>query len=263
MFFDTSMSGFGPRRRRSDRRDLKLLSQVETYWHSLAQDGQIPKRSDIDPVDLGDALSHTMIFERVEPGMARVRLAGQALNQIFGMDVRGMPASILVSPASRKAFGTHIEALFSGPSIVELPLQLARGWGRKPVTARLLMMPLCDGFAEPTRAIAVLALDGASMNAQGANRFELIPDGAYRTQVVPHATAVKPSQDPSTWAHTRPDRRKPALETSHDITPARPTARSTRPLFSVVDGGSDVAKLLGAEIKEPRPTLRLVISNDA
>jgi hypothetical protein len=243
-----------PGRRRNDRADLRLLAQAERYWRSQVGTATVPRRSDIDPTGLGDALSNTMILERVAPGMARVRLAGQVLNQIFGMDVRGMPASILVDPASRKTFGGQIEALFSGPSIVEVPLRMTRGWRRRPLLARLLMLPLTDDFGQITRAMAVLAVDGDAPVGQH-HRFEVDPEGAFRCTTLampvgtpaPRATAVNPDA--------------PMVERRASLAPmpAKPVRRS-KPLF-VVTGKSD--RRDSSDIKpEPRPKLRLVVSND-
>ena len=251
MFFDRTSTGFGKSRtgrRADDRADLRILKHAETYWRSLVGTARVPKRSDIDPSALGEALPNTMILERVAPGMARVRLAGQFLNQIFDMDVRGMPASILVAPGSRKALGAQIEALFAGPAIVEVPLQLNRSWGRKTLSARLLMMPLTDGYGRVNRAMAVLVVDDAA-NVQGHTRFDIAEDGAFRCTVLP-----KPAEGAAKVPGA--DRRRPlSSPTLQEVLPVR----SPLPLFGIVEGGTDRTN----RREEPRPALRLVVDNDA
>lgn len=254
MFFDPpETKDFDKTRRKTDGVGLSILAQTERYWRSQVASGLVPKRSDIDPSGVTAALPNMMIFERIAPGMARVRLAGQKLTEVFGMDVRGMPASILVSPDNREALGAQIEAVFAGPAIVEVPLTMARGWGRKPAQARLLLLPLRDHFGDITRAMAVLALD-SSVPTGGRQRFEIDKSGAFRCTLMPIPTAM-------TKPRVTADRRAPVgLPDQPVVLPIRPKL----PPFGVVDGGKPRRSLAVKDVlsNETRPPLQLVVSND-
>ena len=66
-----------------------LLWQMEAYWRALPRSQIVPRRSDIDPRGVENLLRHAIILERVAPGVARFRIAGQHLSDLTGMEVRG------------------------------------------------------------------------------------------------------------------------------------------------------------------------------
>lgn len=260
MLFDTSSSR-GDRTETSGRTlacDLQPLIDAERYWRSLGQEGQPPRRRDIDPARLGQALSTTLILERVAPGMARVRLSGQGANHMLGMDLRGMPASVLVSPTYRQALGAQIEAVFAGPAIVEVPLKLPRTWGRRPVSARLLLLPMTDDLGLVTRALGVIA-SAEEVPSGGQHRFEVDEVGAFRCTLIAPVHAPRPQRRRTDG----PVERSVAMAVAPQQTDA-PDVRSitdTPPRshrrFELVAGGLEGPR----PEDDPRPALRLVVSN--
>ncbi|MEM1421046.1 MAG: PAS domain-containing protein, partial [Pseudomonadota bacterium] len=56
------------------------LSLVEAYWEGLRAGRLVPRRADVDPRGIDQALEYSFILERIAPGMARFRLAGMHLN---------------------------------------------------------------------------------------------------------------------------------------------------------------------------------------
>ena len=59
----------------------------------------MPRRAEIDPRGIENALEYAFILERIAPGMARIRLAGIHLSDLMGMEVRGMPLTSFIDAA--------------------------------------------------------------------------------------------------------------------------------------------------------------------
>ena len=116
-----------------------VLAEVRAYWEALRNDRPVPKRSEIDPRGIERALENTFLLERIAPGMARFRLAGMHLNDLMGMEVRGMPLTSFFTPAGREQVTLILETVFAGPGIVELSLLGERGIGKPVLEAKLLI----------------------------------------------------------------------------------------------------------------------------
>lgn len=169
------------------------LHQVRAYWEGLRGTDLIPRRRLIEPHGLRDALAHVFLIERIAPGMARFRLAGTHLAQVMGMEIRGMPLSAILAPASRDGARVLVEAVFAGPSIVELALESERGLARQALQGRMILLPvggdddLCD------RALGCLVTEGDV--GRGPRRFAIT---RQRTEtVLPRAPMQASRQAPS------------------------------------------------------------------
>lgn len=134
-------------------KSLSPLRQAEAYWSALREGGQVPYRSKIDPRGLENILHNTFILERIAPGIARFRLAGQHLYEITGMEVRGMPISALFAGQSRTAFSAALEHVFDAPATAELTLG-------KALDARMVLLPLRCDLGRVNRALGVIVADG-------------------------------------------------------------------------------------------------------
>lgn len=139
---------------------IPVIAQVEAYWHGLRNGGGIPKRSDVDPRGIQDALENAFIIERLAPGIARFRLAGMHLNDLLGMEVRGMPFSAFFTPALRETLNEKVETVFSDPAIITLDLEAEGGYGKPALKGKMMLMPLTDDFGDVNRALGVLITDG-------------------------------------------------------------------------------------------------------
>ncbi|WP_096785664.1 PAS domain-containing protein [Rhodobacter sp. CZR27] len=120
------------------------LAQIRSYWHALRRQGgqTLPRRSDIDPRAIEDALTCAFLAERIAPGMARFRLAGMHLADLMGVDVRGMPVSALFDLDSRPRLSLVLNQVFTVPGIGELWLEAPKGLGRPALTGRMMLLPL-------------------------------------------------------------------------------------------------------------------------
>lgn len=143
-----------------------LLSEVRSYWEALrGLEGEPPLRSAVDPRGISGALEHAFIADRVAPGVARFRLAGAAICDLMGMDVRGMPMLSLIDPPDRAAFGPAMETALTAPAILEMTLEAERGIGRPALQGRLLMLPLRRADGGTGLALGCLALIGSKGRA--------------------------------------------------------------------------------------------------
>lgn len=140
---------------------LSPIRQAEAYWTALKPAIGLPKRSQIDPRGLENILEHVFVLERIAPGIARFRLAGQQLVGQAGMELRGMPLSALFAADARNQIATRLEQLFAAPAIVELRLRLRpAGPGRG---AHMILLPLEGNRSAADRALGVLIGDGAGL----------------------------------------------------------------------------------------------------
>ncbi|WP_296419183.1 PAS domain-containing protein [Pseudooctadecabacter sp.] len=200
------------------------LNELERYWTSLPRRLGVPSRADLDPVAMGRQLEDSFILERVAPGVARVRVAGRNIGKLIGMEPRGLPMTAIMLPASRAAMSNYIEAAFTTPAIVELPLTSPRAVGQPVLQGKILLLPLRDDHGQVTRLLGVLVMSGR--RGMGGRRFDISDVTAPRVDPVTGLTAVEGGR------------------------PAR-----TRPSLRVVTDPSDTQKA------KDTPALRLVVSN--
>lgn len=149
---------------------LSPLHQAEAYWSALRRDGDVPSRSRIDPRGLEPVLGHAFVLEQIAPGLARFRLAGQHVNDIAGMEVRGMPLSALFAARYRTEIASALRDLFETPSVINLTLK-ATGNG-EAVEARMLLLPLKCDMGDVSRALGVMLADTSKVDTP--RRFDLV-----------------------------------------------------------------------------------------
>ena len=147
-------------------------SKLEAYWQSLCAGRIMPYREEIDPRGLNGVLSQIFLVERIAPGTARFRVAGQDLNDLMGFDLRGMPMSSIVQPGARQRLSDTLRALFDEPARVELTLDGGKTLRHGRVAARLVCLPLRDRTGSVGRAIGCLAAGGATTRTP--QRFDIV-----------------------------------------------------------------------------------------
>ncbi len=140
---------------------LSPIRQVEAYWDALREGDEVPRRAQIDPRGLENILGHTFMVERIAPGIARFRLAGQHLTEVTGLDVRGMPITALFTPSGRTMMGAVLEHLFDAPSGAELTLQAMPIKGHAGCAARMILLPLRSDSGQVDRALGAFVADAA------------------------------------------------------------------------------------------------------
>lgn len=153
------------------RADQGMIAELRAYWEALRHQGALPHRGQIDPRGIANALENSLLIERVCPGIARVRIAGTAFNDLMGMDIRGMPLSCLFMGEARPVLQDQLEDLFRKPSALSLQLSASRGIGRPELKARLQLLPLTDENGISNLAIGCLEMTGQL--GQSPRRFHI------------------------------------------------------------------------------------------
>jgi len=138
---------------------LSPLRQAEAYWNALRQDASVPRRSQIDPRGLENILEYAFILERIAPGVARFRLAGQHLSLLAGMEVRGMPLTAFFTPSGRNEISAVLEHVFDTPAVAELTLTGEPQRGKPMTEARIILLPLQSDLGDVSRALGVLVAE--------------------------------------------------------------------------------------------------------
>ena len=189
-----------------------ILRNLEIYWQSLRHARHIPARNDIAPQGIDAALPYAFILQRVGPGVARMRVAGQKIHELLRMDARGMPVSVLFAPDSREQLRALVETAFTQPAIVAASLIAPAQRFRTALSGTILMLPLRDENDQTSRVLGALVSDGATDDRP--RRFDLAPGRAVRIDTLAITLAssqpVPPPADVATQTQ-RPDVVRPAL----------------------------------------------------
>ena len=141
-------------------RSLSPIRQAEAYWTALLTGEGVPMRSQIDPRGLENILEYTFILERIAPGLARFRLAGSHLNNLAGMEVRGMPLTAFFEPSAREDVKYILDQVLTGPAVAELGLLSKGKLGRTSLQARMILLPLKSDLGDVSRILGVMVSDG-------------------------------------------------------------------------------------------------------
>ena len=140
-----------------------LITSVTRYWDSLRAGRVVPQRDEIDPREIQNALSYSFILDRARPGSVRFRLSGMHLNDVLGMEARGMPVRALCDVPYRQRFMEQVERVFDMPSILEAEMRADRGKDGV-VRARLALLPLSTHGSEVNRALGLFVTDSRVIN---------------------------------------------------------------------------------------------------
>lgn len=187
------------------------LAELRGYWEALCEGGRPPGRARIDPRGIAGALACAFLIERIAPGLARLRLAGMALNDLMGMEVRGMPLSALFLPEARMRLAAALEPVFAAPAILDARVEGETGWGRPALSARMLVLPLAGETGTLDTAIGAIALPadtGRAPRRLGLARavHQRLEGGEVRPLPIPApalAEAPRPWRAPPGRSHLR------------------------------------------------------------
>lgn len=139
--------------------DHPVLKSLEAYWQTLRGAQTLPARTDISTSKIDHALPHAFILQRVAPGTARFRVAGQRLHDMLKMDARGMPLGTFFMPQAREQMQRLVEAAFAGPAIISIPLVSPGALMQPAITGTMLFLPLRDNIDETTRMLVAFVTD--------------------------------------------------------------------------------------------------------
>ena len=200
----------------------KDLSALHSYWHSMRKNGDVPRRSDIDPRGIESLLENALIAEKIAPGLARLRIAGQHLSDIMGMEVRGMPVSAFIAPDHRDQLAEALTELFERPAVITLDLTSPGAMGCPEMQASLVLMPLRSDLGDVSRALGCLVSRGGI--GRTPRRFDIT---ALRIE----ALSTSP---PQIQEHTGEAKLRGLAEHQKPFAPGAPGLTSERPYLRLV-----------------------------
>lgn len=200
--------GFPERGRAQPAAGFRALAEVRAYWEALAAGRMVPPRAEVNPRGIARALDTAFILERIAPSIARFRLAGSHLNDLVGMEVRGMPLTALFTPRARQRLASQLEAVFQGPSILEMGLVGEAGYGKPRLEARLLILPLTSDLGDVSRALGCCVAEGEI--GRTPRRFEIVTERLTRLGPPPAAGSAGPEARRALPGQTVPGLAEPA-----------------------------------------------------
>ncbi|MEM0945303.1 MAG: PAS domain-containing protein [Pseudomonadota bacterium] len=220
------------------------------YWDRLRDGRRLPFRAEIDPRDMNCDPRNLFILESLGAGNIRFRLAGTALVEAFGMELRGMSVRAIMQGKARESISALLEETMAEPGI---------GYARLRDSAdssshwEILLLPLRSDFGATDRIIGALVPVG-HVRGPGSTplRFEI------EEMSIRPVTALKPEDAPT-----------PAMgfaesQTPFAAPPALPneTARETGPTqLRAIEGGLTDDQDEGDRPRRRKPNLR-VVSDD-
>jgi len=224
------------------------------YWNELRGDRDAPSRSEIDPRRIAGALETMFIFELLDDGQLRFRLAGTALCEMLGMEARGLMAEAMMAPDH----GAHIADLgarvLGAPGVGVMRVRALDGAGTD-WAGELLLLPLRSELGEMTRLMGCLSFEGAHRRNRPAPSLRLRCQG---TRLLPvSAEEAEGAADP---LGARPAMRADApfaglAEAPQPFRRAASTEVESRPRLTAIDGNPTAPRRPDGA---GRPSLRIV-----
>ncbi|MGF1501277.1 MAG: PAS domain-containing protein [Paracoccaceae bacterium] len=129
------------------------IRALHRYWQTLRNGRQVPFRAEVDPRDMDCDARNLLILEDLGGGNVRFRLAGTALVDAFGMELRGMSARSIMAGKARESFGALIAETLAEPGIgyarLTSEIDAAEVW-------EVLLLPLKSDFGATDRILGCL-----------------------------------------------------------------------------------------------------------
>lgn len=144
---------------------------MHEYWEGLRAGRLAPLRTDIDPRKMPCDVRHVFILEVLSTGNIRFRVAGSALVEAFGMELRGMNARSIMAPESRESFSALMNETLEDPGVgyarLVSPHNPNAMW-------EISLLPLRSDFGAIDRLIGVLVpVSGGASRRNGPLQFRI------------------------------------------------------------------------------------------
>ena len=160
-----------------DYRSDPILGGALAYWREKRGSRSMPRRRDIDPVEVPTLLPHLQLIEIVAGGRFRYRLIGTALVEAFGRDYTGQYPDVLFDGQRGK-----ITEVYSAVRDAKQPLFLrSRYLTTKEIdlVANRLYVPLSEDDSHVNMILGILTFDFGTIAAVAGEwgSARLAPDG--------------------------------------------------------------------------------------
>lgn len=193
---------------------LRGPAEVRAYWEALRRHGALPGRADLDPRGMADVLDQVFVAERIGRSLLQLRIAGMALADLAGLEMKGLPLSSLFLPEARPQLADVVEAVLTRPQVAELHLEAECGIGRPALRAQLLLLPLRPLPAGQALVLGCLASAGDI--GRSPRRFAISRIAAEpldQPSALP--TVIRPAPSPAQAIPQVPQKRHPHLRLVH------------------------------------------------
>ena len=128
------------------------IRALYNYWERLRAGRPCPYRAEVDPKDMDGDARHLFVLEDLGQGNLRFRLAGTALIDAFGYELRGMSARSVMEGQARESFVALIAETLAEPGV-----DYARLFAPDGVTVwEVVLLPLRGNFGQIDRLIGCL-----------------------------------------------------------------------------------------------------------
>ena len=128
------------------------IRALYSYWEALRGQRPCPYRAEVDPRDMTGDARHLFLLEDLGDGNIRFRLAGTALLDAFGFDLRGMSLRSIMEGKARESLVALVAETLSEPGIGYARLLAPDGvqvW-------EIVLLPLRSDFGQVDRLIGCL-----------------------------------------------------------------------------------------------------------
>lgn len=134
----------------------KTTQSLYFYWNGLRGSRMAPRRFEIEPASMGDALPDTFILERQDAGSFPFRLAGTRLCEHFKREFRGHNFLDGWAADGGQILQSRLNTISvqGGVMLILADAETASG---KSVTVEILILPLVHGQACADRFLGVLS----------------------------------------------------------------------------------------------------------
>lgn len=211
------------------------------YWDRLRGDRDVPFRTEIDPRDMECDARYLFILESLGNGNIRFRLAGSAIGDAFGMELRGMSIRAIMEGKSRQNISALVEEVLDEPGVGYARLiedsDLATNW-------EMLLLPLKSDFGSVNRVIGALHPVSGAPSQAGVDVSSL--------RFVVDDMSIRPVSHPAPNMDTSEE---PARAFAEPMTPFEGPDQPAR--LKSIEGGRDRTDLT-MEPARSRPQLRIV-----
>lgn len=128
------------------------IRALYSYWEALRGQRPCPYRAEIEPRDMQGDVRYLFLIENLGQGNLRFRLAGSALEDAIGFDLRGMSARTIMAGKARENFSALISETLAEPGV-----GYARLLGPEGVQVwEMILLPLRSEFGRTDLLIGCL-----------------------------------------------------------------------------------------------------------
>lgn len=118
-----------------------ISKALYSYWNGIRGQRMAPQRFEIDPARISALLPYTFVLERVDAETFRYRLAGTAMCEIFGCELRGTNFLAGWETIDRVPLLRQLSLLTRQGAVAVAYMDISAP-GEKPVECEVVLLPL-------------------------------------------------------------------------------------------------------------------------